>query len=1162
MKNLFILFTALIFSAQISAQCICEITFTETSDCCYQMYYTLSNDNSGIICTSTGFNRITINTNWIPAQSSEVVSVSMANANLTASVNAANNIVTINSPVPLVSPPSLGVPILLGTICLANGPQPPLDASFRVSFSNSAIPAVDPCDYSFTKNLACGIPGEWTSLCGDNSAHAKLVNSIHAFNDGVYVAGFKEILNGAKYATFSKYNITDGSLIWQKEMGIPSVFSDFAYIPSEDAFICVGRTDPIQAANGTAIDNKSILAKFDDQGNMVASKIYDQVGKEEFTHILRHTNPPNPSFPFYVLGSRNPDAGPNFPPPPSQWDIPMIFNINANLGINWTRRYDTFFFNNEYEITKGFFQFGQNLIMTGNDVLDHDGVLMTVDVANPIPILGFGKEFTSSDFELYEGLELPNGQIVVAGTNTATNEAVLIVLNNFYNPLYGLSYPDIKEFREIGLDASGRIYTVGPLKDGSDFNVINRIVNTGTALQHDISAYFDEGGTPLPLGHFEVTPALDAVFYADGIKGSPNSSFGVFGMTVTSLGLDLNDACMVAYPQSPVSFNSNYFSFENMVTTVPEPAFVPATSVNNLPFSCNTPCIGCETISLGEVQACNGASVQIPLMGCSNLSDIIQVNWYVAPAPCPPGSWGDPFQVTNNPASFCDALELYTQGFSGNVCVYAEIIRNSNAAPCTILTTNVITVALCEPVECSISGGQEYCYTGSPIVPGPLTLNINSSSTTCTYTVQWYNANGPISGATGLTYQPPALGFLGSSSDCYFDHVFTAQISGPCGTSSCSTTFRLFNNNAPVGTLVMDPIEAMPFCPGEDATLRYTPECAGDTPMWEWWISTNGTTYSPLSDAGNMNPLYNTNKLYADTWYRIQKQVGGGCPVDVVDLMIDVKTPLTITSFTAQFSPICSTDEVDMTVHFAPCTAGGICNCNYTVEWYKDTTLLHSNTYTSSPVIYTHTDLPDKMPGNYYVIIKDNCCDGQVVKSIVVNVPKPWDVLVAGPCFLCGPGQRQLEVVFLNQQPSGCTYQWTTPDGNIVGSANGATVIVDKAGAYTIEATCGPCSKQADITLIQCIVVATNEVWSPNLDWTLSPNPTDGDLKIEIFSKDLTGPYEIRTMNALGNEVLPRKMLTGTKEAMMEMEKLPSGVYYLSLHYESVIVARAKIVKQ
>ncbi|MBK8705944.1 MAG: hypothetical protein IPN33_21910 [Saprospiraceae bacterium] len=297
-----------------------------------------------------------------------------------------------------------------------------------------------------------------------------------------------------------------------------------------------------------------------------------------------------------------------------------------------------------------------------------------------------------------------------------------------------------------------------------------------------------------------------------------------------------------------------------------------------------------ETISLGEVQACNGATIQIPLIGCSSLSDIIQVNWYVAPAPCPPGSWGDPFLVTNDPTSFCDALELYTQHFSGNVCVYAEIIRSSNAAPCTILTTNVITVALCEPVECSISGGQEYCYTGSPIVPGPLTLNINSSTTSCTYTVQWYNANGPISGATGLTYQPPALAFSGSSADCYVDHVFTAQISGPCGTSSCSTTFRLFNNNAPVGTLVMDPVEAMPFCPGEDATLRYMPECAGDTPMWEWWISTNGTTYSLLSDAGNMNPLYNTNKLYADTWYGIQKQVGGGCPVDVVDLMIDVNT--------------------------------------------------------------------------------------------------------------------------------------------------------------------------------------------------------------------------------------------------------------------------------
>ena len=1420
MKKLCLFIALLFFTCKINAQCICEMTFTETTDCCYQMYYTLEDAGGVIPCLAMGFNRITINTNWIPAQSSEVASVSMANATLTYTVNAANNIVTVNSSVPLVSAPTLGVPVLLGTICLANGPQPPADAFFRVDFSNSGIAAAIPCDYSFTKNLACGIPSEWTVLCGDDSTSVVAITRIHAFNDGVYVAGVKEyITGGPEYAVFSKYDINNGSLVWQKIMRDPTYFTDFAYIPEEDAFICVGRTTPFQTPT-MFLDNRSVLVKFDDQGNILASKFYNQVGREGFSQILRHSNPPNPQFPYYVLGTRNPDPLPAFPPPPSYWDVPVVFNINAALTVNWVRRYDTQFPGVEYEGTRGFFEKGQDLVLTGNDIPDNDGLLIPINSSTGTP--GLAREFHTADFDLYEGLELPNGQVLVGGTDFGTDEAVLIILNNSYTPQYGLRYPDIKEFREVGLDANGRIYAVGPLKDGSDYYIINRVINTGTALQHDISAYLNDGGAVVPMGHIDVTPALDAIFYADARKLSPLTS-RPFNKLVATLDLNLsNNPCLTPYPQSPVSFTPQIFTWEILALDPSEPPFTTMMVADNLPFNCDAACgtcgvtalfsftvecftidfinqsfgtapltyewdfdcdgmvdatsqnpswtlpdilphsvcltvtdaegctetyqatvqaqdqippvvnctdlllptdpgecfatmdgtyltytdncfsnadlivkcevngsplpptlpkgayvvictvedpmgnvgtcffevrvedleppvaicpenivmsngfcmddlavtlpqagvsdncpdaivtcdmtglimvpcgqtititcmaedmagntdicsytvtvnclfaadaeleinctedpdvfefsislnnqsgslssactivastlqpgvtilsqspiptwvgnVGtisgtftvtgppipvsivfqatlncdcfqapytlgasaalpcCEEISLGDQQICDGGVAQLSLIGCSDLDNITQVNWYVAPAPCPPGSWGDPFLIVTDPTAFCNDLELYTQYFTGDICVYAEVVQSNDAGPCTLLVTNVVTIHICEPVSCSISGGQDYCYTGAPIVTGPLTLNLTGSDPDCNYSVQWYDANGLVSGATGLTFQPPALSFPGAATDCYYDHVFTAEITDECGTRSCSATFRLYNDNAPVGTLVMDPVEAMPFCPGEDATLRYTPECAGETPMWEWWISSNGINYSLLSDAGNMNPLYNTNKLYADTWYRVEKHVGGGCPADVVDLMIEVKTPLNITSFTAQFSPVCSTDEVVMTVNFTPCAAGGMCNCDYTVEWYKDATLLHLGTYNSSPASYTHTDLPNKMAGNYYAIIKDNCCQGQVKKSIVVEVEKPWDVLILGPCFLCGPGSKQLEVAFLNNQPSGCNYQWTTTNGNILGLTNGTTVMVNSEGTYHVAITCGTCTRQASFTLTQCII--------------------------------------------------------------------------------------------
>ncbi|MBK7407102.1 MAG: HYR domain-containing protein [Saprospirales bacterium] len=600
MKKLLI-FLAAFFLAQVTyAQCICQMSFVETTDCCYEMYYTLDNDASGIACTAMGYNQVTINTDWIPAQGSEVVSVNLTNPNLTATINGANNIVTINSSGPLVTPVTLGAPVLMGIICLSNGPQPPVDAYFQANFTNSSIPAANPCTYNFTKNLACAIPGEWTALCGNDSTSAKTVNRIHAFNDGVYVTSVKGNFGSEVRATFSKYDINDGTLVWQKVMSEPTFFTDFAYIQEEDAFICVGRTDPFQTPSGFE-NNKSVIVKFDDQGNILASKFYQQEGREGFSQILRHSNPPNPNFPFYILGTKNPDPSPVYPPSPSYWDDPVVFNIDADLNVNWVRDYITPLPSIEWEGSRGFFEHGQGVVFTGNDIPDNNGLLVPVNGLNGVP--GIVRLYNSSDFDLYEGVVLPSGQIALAGTDFSAGEAIVMLLDNVHVPIFALRYPDIKEFREIGLDADGRIYAVGPLKSGGDFYVINRIIHTGSSLQHDISAYLNEGGSPLELGHFDVTPDLNGIFYAQGIKGSPNATFGTFGTVVSSLDLDLsNNPCLISYPQSPVAFTPQSFPLEINSNLLPEPPFISVMDVFDLPFSCDAICGSCGLTAFFDFQ--------------------------------------------------------------------------------------------------------------------------------------------------------------------------------------------------------------------------------------------------------------------------------------------------------------------------------------------------------------------------------------------------------------------------------------------------------------------------------------------------------------------------------------------------------------------------------
>lgn len=295
----------------------------------------------------------------------------------------------------------------------------------------------------------------------------------------------------------------------------------------------------------------------------------------------------------------------------------------------------------------------------------------------------------------------------------------------------------------------------------------------------------------------------------------------------------------------------------------------------------------------------------------------------------------------------------------------------------------------------------------------------------------------------------------------------------------------------------------------------------------------------------------------------MKKYVGGGCQADLIDFMIDVKEPLTINSFTADYLS-CATDKVELEVGFSPCTSGGACSCDYTVEWYKDGVFLASGQHTSSPATYTYMALPEEMAGNYYAIVRDNCCSGQVKKTPVVRVERAWDVIISGQCSRCGPEDVDLKAIFLHSIPTGCTptYQWTTSNGNLVGSANGSTVKVNKGGDYFVDVTCGGCTRQASFTLRHCITIATKEVLRPGIDWEVSPNPTGGDLLVEIFTENLKGPFEIRVSDALGRELISGISLDGKGEAAVEMGGLPPGMYFLYLHHASGVIAKAKVVKQ
>jgi hypothetical protein len=441
------------------------------------------------------------------------------------------------------------------------------------------------------------------------------------------------------------------------------------------------------------------------------------------------------------------------------------------------------------------------------------------------------------------------------------------------------------------------------------------------------------------------------------------------------------------------------------------------------------------------------------------------VRWYVSDAPCPLASW-TLIQVTNG----CADLNLSPIYHNGDVCVYAEVDMGPGAGPCRMLTSNIATITLCEPISCNLSSSQAYCWVGSAITPDSLKVSLDTIS--CLDSIRWFDPQGNLIPAANdqFVYYPPALSFTLANTECSQSYTYRVEVSNECGTQSCSATIRLDNENAPVGTLTLLAPDVNPLCYGEDVILEYEPECAGDPERWDWFLRLDAVpTYTPLTTNGDRNPLYYSNRLYADTWVKVEK-TNGVCSTDEIEIFLDIIDPISINTFTAQYDDICSPTFVDLSVDFNPNPADP--GCSYTVTWFRNGQVIQTTSgLTTAPANYTYTGTP--LFGNYYCVVENSCCPG-AVKSQVVTLDKPMEVFATGPCFRCNCETITLNGIVLNPLSGfNCSYQWY--DGGVaIPGEIGIDLIVDFTwdGPFKFEVTCTDgtttCVKDAEYTLKQC----------------------------------------------------------------------------------------------
>ena len=567
-----------------------------------------------------------------------------------------------------------------------------------------------------------------------------------------------------------------------------------------------------------------------------------------------------------------------------------------------------------------------------------------------------------------------------------------------------------------------------------------------------------------------------------------------------------------------------------------------------------TPC--CKEAFFPDTALCRDASqLLIDVAYFGTVTDVTQVNYWISYGPCTPGSLpsGQPYQSSR---PYRPLLLIPSLIPSNEVCIYAEVYLGASERPCTVLRTNVATVDLCDPIGLSLPSESFCVAAGVQVQPSLLTLNLPVSSDCYDATsIEWFENGVRISGANGPSYQPPTLTNTMSGTDCSASTTYTVEIQTTCGPASASATITLDNEDADVGDLYLDPTEPLPACPGEDFTLRFDENCAG-APLppetWRWSSREATTSYATVAGSGPENPRWNTNRLYEDTWYRVERK-NGSCPVQETEFMLDVRDPLTLVTFNVKELDVCRETGARISVNFGTCPSG-VCPCPVTIEYYYNDDLIHTSTSTTGADFYDFSSpASDVYCGNYYAVLRSTCCD-EVIKTPVEVLGCPIDLAASGNCYCCDNGEALLLQGFpINVDAASfpCTFQWYLWDGSVWNAIVGATSAAHAPagfGRFKLEMNCGGCIKEAEHVIKDCgcdMASGINDV-RPDLDFSFFPNPASSSITVELAGSAgaIAERLELRDVRGV---LLATWPVAGHTKLAVELPVLPKGDYLLSL---------------
>ncbi|MBK8491272.1 MAG: hypothetical protein IPL49_10380 [Saprospirales bacterium] len=148
-------------------------------------------------------------------------------------------------------------------------------------------------------------------------------NKVIRVGDDYYALGTDEKTDGVTaHATLTRLNF-QGQVQWTIRVGVPSTWNDIIET-DEGNLLLVGGTAPYDVnANG-------LMGVATPSGSFLWVKYYSFADRETLSKVVRHPNPDNPAFPYYVLGvTQQQNASTN--------DDINLLNINADGVVNWRK---------------------------------------------------------------------------------------------------------------------------------------------------------------------------------------------------------------------------------------------------------------------------------------------------------------------------------------------------------------------------------------------------------------------------------------------------------------------------------------------------------------------------------------------------------------------------------------------------------------------------------------------------------------------------------------------------------------------------------------------------------------------------------------------------------------------------------------------------------